>query len=180
MINLLFSFAGRIGRGKFWLGFLFQILLMIVAIVIASVMVPWDQVMSIGADGQPATDAAGNPVMNWSAMGPALWIVGAAYVLVVWWSLAIAAKRCHDRGKSAWWLLIFAPSMLATLASYWFLFQSGGDMGAVAADGTYMILQLVAGVTGMIAFIWWLVDLGILEGEEGTNRWGPNPVPSSD
>lgn len=143
MMNLLFSFAGRIGRGKFWLGFLAQIVLAIIGYGLMFAIVPMDQLVVVGPDGQPVLDALGQPQMDYS--NPALmpmWIIGGIMlVLGVWWSLAVAVKRCHDRGKSGWWcLLMFVP---------------------------------------IIGFIWWLVDLGILEGEEGENRWGPNPVAQS-
>lgn len=144
MMNLLFSFSGRIGRGKFWLGLLAQIVLSVVGYGLIFALVPMDQMMIVGADGQPVLNELGQPQMDIS--NPALmpmWIIGAILmVLGLWWSLAVAVKRCHDRGKSGWWfLLVLVP---------------------------------------IVGFIWWLVDLGILEGEEGTNRWGPNPVPSSD
>jgi uncharacterized membrane protein YhaH (DUF805 family) len=85
--------------------------------------------------GQPQIDFT-NP-----AAMPAWIIYGVWLVLGLWWSLAVGVKRCHDRGKSGWWMLV-------TLIP-------------------------------IVGFIWWLVDLGILEGQEGENRWGPNPVASS-
>ncbi len=143
-MNLLFSFAGRIGRGKFWLGVLAQIALSIVGYGLIFALVPFDQLVEVGADGLPVVDALGNPKMNFtSPAAMPLWIIGGVMlVLGLWWSLAVAVKRCHDRGKSGWWVLV--------------------------------------ALIPIIGFIWWLVDLGILEGEEGENRWGPNPVPQSD
>jgi uncharacterized membrane protein YhaH (DUF805 family) len=142
-VNLLFSFAGRIGRGKFWLGVLAQILLSIVGYGAIFALVPFDQLVVTGPDGLPVLDALGNPEMDLSnpAAMPA-WIIGGVMaILGIWWSLAVAVKRCHDRGKSGWWcLLILIP---------------------------------------LVGVIWWLVDLGILEGEEGPNKWGPNPVAQS-
>ncbi len=143
-MNLLFSFAGRIGRGKFWLGVLAQFLLSIVGYGLIYLLVPFDQLIVTGADGLPVLDALGNPQMNFSSPSAMpLWIIGGIMAVVgIWWSLAVAVKRCHDRGKSGWWVLV--------------------------------------ALIPIIGFIWWLVDLGILEGEEGENRWGPNPVPVKD
>lgn len=143
-MNLLFSFAGRIGRGKFWLGVLAQVLLSIVGYGLILMLVPFDQILVLGPDGQPVLDALGNPQIDYAnpALMPAWIIFGVMMLLGIWWSLAVAVKRCHDRGKSGWWCLL-------------------------------MLIPIVGG-------IWWLVDLGILEGEEGENRWGPNPVPVKD
>lgn len=142
-MHLLFSFQGRIGRGKFWLGFLAQIVLAVVGYGLMFAIVPMDQLVVLGPDGQPVLNELGQPQMDFSnpALMPMWIIAGIMTVLGVWWSLAVAVKRCHDRGKSGWWCL----------------------------------LMLVP----IIGFIWWLVDLGILEGQEGENRWGPNPVPQS-
>lgn len=142
-MSLLFSFAGRIGRGKFWLGLLAQVLLMIAGYALIYALVPIDQMFIVGPDGQPVLNELGQPQMNYSnpALMPMWIITGIMSALGLWWALAVAVKRCHDRGKSGWWVLLaFVP---------------------------------------IIGFIWWLVDLGILEGEEGPNRWGPNPVPQS-
>lgn len=143
-MSLLFSFAGRIGRGKFWLSVLFQFLLGLVAIGLMYALVPWDQIGLIGPDGQPVVNELGQPQVDLTNPGlMPVWIISGLWILLsTWWSLAGAVKRFHDRGKSGWWVLI-------------------------------ILVPIVGG-------IWWLVDLGILEGEEGENRWGPNPVPQTD
>ena len=44
------------------------------------------------------------------------------YVLALWIGLAIAAKRWHDRNKSAWWILIvFVP----VVGGLWYLIECG-------------------------------------------------------
>ncbi|MEZ5924875.1 MAG: DUF805 domain-containing protein [Hyphomicrobiaceae bacterium] len=146
-MNLLFSFAGRIGRGKFWLGVLAQILLGIVAMALIFMLVPMDSMLVVGPDGQPVLDALGQPQIDYAnpAMMPAYIIYGITILLSLWWYFAISVKRMHDRGRSGWWVLLM------------------------------FLLSFV-----LIGSIWWLVDLGILEGEEGPNKWGPNPVPQSD
>ena len=88
----------------------------------------------IGADGLPV----GGMAMWWSTVPPSTWLLSLVVGLVLLWpGLAVGVKRCHDRGKSGWWLLLlFIP---------------------------------------LIGFIWWLIDLGMLEGTPGPNAYGPSP-----
>jgi len=98
VMNLLFSFNGRIGRAKFWLGYLAMIILMMLYGVLVSLIlpliVPLDQLVVTDVDGHRTIDYT-NP-----ALLPA-WIVYPVF-FVVWTCMAIAvcAKRFHDRGKS--------------------------------------------------------------------------------
>ena len=126
IIDLLFSFEGRIGRGKYWLGVLLAVLLLVIAMVPLIVIVPWDQVMVAGAEGQPTLD-----YMH-SAMLP-FWI-GYLFLMVIgyWMSIAISIKRFHDRGKSGWWYLIL---LIPYIGPIWGLIELGflrGDPGANA------------------------------------------------
>ena len=43
-------------------------------------------------------------------------------ILVIWPCLAVAAKRWHDRGKSAWWLLIM---LIPVVGMLWTLIECG-------------------------------------------------------
>lgn len=184
-MGLLFSFGGRIGRGKFWLGVLIQVLIGIAAAVAIMFLVDWTKVVELGADGQPVLDAAGNVKVDFlsPALTPAYIVYGIVTLLILWISLAIIVKRCHDRGKSGWWALMFLPSLLASLYTYYLMYTalkttagtSTEAMTALVLDPQFMAAQAIAGVTGLVAFIWWLVDLGILEGTIGPNRYGPDP-----
>jgi uncharacterized membrane protein YhaH (DUF805 family) len=145
-MSLLFSFAGRIGRGKFWLGVLCQVVLSLVALALIFMLVPMESVVVVGPDGQPVLDALGQPQIDYAnpALMPAYIIYGITLLLSLWWFFAISIKRMHDRGRSGWWVLLM-----------------------------FLLMFVIVGS------IWWLVDLGILEGEEGPNQWGPNPVAQS-
>lgn len=66
------------------------------------------------------------------------WSMQVLWLLVIWPFIAVCAKRCHDRGRSAWFLL----------------------------------LTLVP----IIGYLWMVVDLGFLGGDEGANRFGDAPT----
>jgi uncharacterized membrane protein YhaH (DUF805 family) len=114
--NLLFSFQGRIRRLHYWLA---AISVGVVVGVIASILMP----MSGIAQGTP------NPIF--------MALIGIIYLVDIYIGLALGAKRCHDRDKSAWFLAI--------------------------------------GLIPLIGAIWLFVELGILDGTQGPNRFGPSP-----
>jgi uncharacterized membrane protein YhaH (DUF805 family) len=121
----LFSFNGRQRRMTFWL-------IAIVISIINSVVYS----MTIGPVYMAAL--AGHPAAGGFGIGG---ILGSVVTLVLFWvSLANAVKRCHDRDKSGWWLLL-----------YW-------------------LVSLT-----IIGLIWPLIELGILDGTPGPNRFGPSP-----
>ena len=88
---------------------------------------------------------------------------------------AVAAKRAHDRGKSAKWLLLFVPGWLFSIYQNIVMLGGDGDVMAMMMDPTMLTLQMIVGVISLGVMIWWLVDLGILEGREGPNAYGPDP-----
>ncbi|MGD1956255.1 MAG: DUF805 domain-containing protein [Sphingomonadales bacterium] len=67
--------------------------------------------------------------------GIIVFLVGLTMVIP---GLTVSIKRCHDRGKSGWWCLLF--------------------------------------LVPIVGFLWGLIDLGILKGEEGPNQYGPDPL----
>ena len=90
--TMLFSFAGRINRARYWL-----------ALLAAGV-------------------AAGMLVVLGIAVGSgrtylAITIAIAVFLALAWINLAVPCKRLHDRDKSAWWLLLFyvVPGILPAL-----------------------------------------------------------------
>jgi uncharacterized membrane protein YhaH (DUF805 family) len=75
---LLFSFEGRINRGKFWLG----------------IVILWAVVWVLALVAGVADSA-----FLW-------WLIAVLGIILIWPSLALSIKRWHDRNKSGWWVLI--------------------------------------------------------------------------
>ena len=76
------------------------------------------------------------------------------YPVLIASGACVLSKRLHDRGRSGWWA---APLLVAVM----------------------MIWPEARGVRAVLAlpvWIWGVVELGVLAGEEGANRFGPSPL----
>ena len=107
LVQLLFSFDGRISRSPYWMGLL---------LLMGTVFVPLLFLSFLGAASE-------------GAAGLVLALVGILMLLVTYCSWAVSAKRWHDRGKSGWWTLI----QLIPFGSIWMLIECGflpGEPGA--------------------------------------------------
>jgi uncharacterized membrane protein YhaH (DUF805 family) len=146
--TLLFSFKGRINRGKYWLA---ALIYMAVWTTFFAVSLVWLGGLNI------------DNLLSFAGAALLIWLI--ALILLVagaWSSLAVGVKRLHDRDKSGWWILLFwfAPSIL-------------GSWPTAAPDlGSGFILALAAGAIG----IWAIVELGCLRGTPGPNQYGPDPL----
>jgi uncharacterized membrane protein YhaH (DUF805 family) len=103
-VSLLFSLEGRIGRAKYWLG---QLVLFVV------LFVSWLVLLS---------GLASESIVL-------LLIPIALFPFSLWMSICIAGKRYHDRGKSAWWILI---CLIPIVGGIWQFIELGllrGDDG---------------------------------------------------
>lgn len=136
---LFFDFNGRISRKPWW----------ICGLILVGIA------LAFGA-------AAGATAVLTGAEA----LVGIAAIIfvlaIMYPSMALGAKRLHDRGKSAWWLILFyvLPNVLEGIGGY-----IGGEEGVLP-------LSVAAGALG----IWGLVELGFLKGEQGPNAYGPDPL----
>jgi uncharacterized membrane protein YhaH (DUF805 family) len=83
--------------------------------------------------------------------------------------LAVAVRRLHDRNRTGWWMLLFgfAPGFLSGLA--W----GGLSVGSLKQTSALAIMVIAVMVAG-----WALVELGILKGTPGANRFGEDPLQS--
>jgi uncharacterized membrane protein YhaH (DUF805 family) len=83
------------------------------------------------------------------------WITGwPIYLAALFFGTCVLSKRFHDRGRSGW----FAAPVLFALIGVWTGFNS-------PADTVFLII-----------LIWAIVELAVLTGEAGANRFGPSPI----
>lgn len=81
----------------------------------------------------------------------------AVYPVLVFCAASVLSKRLHDRGRSGWW------SALIMLAAILVWPRPRGVIDFLAC----------------LVLVWAMVDLGLLPGQRGGNRYGPDPAPSS-
>jgi uncharacterized membrane protein YhaH (DUF805 family) len=145
--TLLFSFKGRINRGKYWLAILIYTVIWI-AFIAAAVM--WLG----GFDTERLFSMVGAAILLWLA----------AIILIVagtWSGVATGIKRLHDREKSGWWILLFwlGPSVLS-------------GIGSTSSASTSFVFHIAS----FAVTIWAIVELGFLRGTLGPNEYGPDPL----
>lgn len=138
--QLLLSFQGRLNRKPYWLTVIATMAIIILLLLLALIMIREQR-------------------FEFAGLTVAILIV--LYIPLLWISLAIGAKRLHDRNKSAWWLLVFyaLPGLLSA---------AGNHMG----EAGFVILHVVSfGIT-----VWAFVELGCLRGTVGPNQYGHDPL----
>ena len=91
--------------------------------------------------------------------GPTLhWITGwFVYPPLFYAGACVLSKRLHDRGRSGWW----AALVLVAIVAVW-----------PAPGRAFGPLAFPFG----LAVIWAIIELGVMPGELGANRYGPNPL----
>jgi uncharacterized membrane protein YhaH (DUF805 family) len=119
---LLFSFEGRIARGRYWLTQLcFLAVIMVLGIAIS--------LMIFGAS--KATEGT-TPEGGMSALviGGTL-LFGLLMLPFLWASLAVQSKRWHDRDKSGWWILI---NIIPYIGGIWTFVECGCLRGTIGVN----------------------------------------------
>lgn len=94
--EIMFSFNGRVGRKVYWLTTLGIIVFVVLLVGILTVMPLPESVIGM--------------------------LTIAIYIPVLWISLAVQAKRWHDRDKSGWWILI---GLVPVIGGLWALIENG-------------------------------------------------------
>lgn len=176
MGHYLFGFRGRINRAKLWAFILIVIAFWVVA-CLAVVFALGPRNIADVADGvAPAKVLSGNAVIM-----PVLIALGAGYVALIWAAFAVAVKRLHDRGKSAWWLLVFyvLPALLNVPRQAAFVHSAmDGTLVHMMQQGSQLggpIATIASGAASLI-YLWAFVELYCLRGTVGDNRYGPDPL----
>jgi uncharacterized membrane protein YhaH (DUF805 family) len=107
---LLTSFEGRINRGKFWAGVAVLVLVQVLLYMTAGTLFGWSYL-------------EGRLPEFGLVSGPISFLVGLA---LLYSSLAVYAKRWHDRDKSGWWSLIL---LIPFVGGIWLLVECGCLVG---------------------------------------------------
>lgn len=155
---LLLSFAGRIGRGRFWLG----VLLLFLATAILSALALWLGFgMTESRDGYSVINGIRTDFTGFGAAPSPVVSFLISLLLVGPW-LAIAVKRRHDRGSAGYDVMAFTA--LNLLSQLFALVGIGG--------GIINALGLVVSIWALVL----LVQLGFLAGTRGDNAYGPDPL----
>jgi len=146
LFDLLFDFNGRIGRKSWWLG---TVILSVASIGGTLLIDP-----SVFDLARPPPRTPSWPATIWQL---ALVIPGTALMV----------KRFNDRAWPYWLGFAFgALGAMLTLGQRFDMFVPGSS--SVPED----IVIIGAGV----AFLFALIDNGVLRGTKGLNRYGPNPL----
>lgn len=139
----LLTFRGRLGIFEYWI----VLFLMVPAFIIMARTLGWTTRAAIEAHQIP-------PMSTAEAL--ALGLLG---IVVVWFILCATAKRWHDRNKSAWWLLL-AIIPLALQITF------------IVRFGVKSTPSVLAAALTALSLTWNLVELGMMSGTIGHNRYG--------
>ena len=117
---LFLSYAGRIGRGAYWLGLIGLMVLqwIIIWLLLQLAHGSIDQlgILADGHEHELPPDVVQDLMIH---IGLPMLIVSALFLYP---SFALATKRWHDRGKSGWWsLIVFVP----IIGGLWALIELG-------------------------------------------------------
>ena len=182
LVHYLFSFNGRINRAKQWALFLFIPIYLAVMTFVLSYTIGFTTLGQFSQGKINVAAMASTPQVQLFVI-----ILSAIYLIFVYVSLAVAAKRLHDRNKSVWWLLLFLvlPSALqipAIMNLPMHIDYLSAVMDSVRTHTPVPsppieppLLAIARGVAGFI-FLWAFVELYCLRGTVGDNRYGPDPL----
>ncbi len=126
LMQKLFSFEGRLRRRDYWL---LGLAMGVVEYILMKILV----LAGLGghADIITSSDPTVRAAAAMSALGPMMRVYGIIWILFIWPGLAIAVKRCHDRDKSGWWLLI---GLIPLIGGIWLLIDIGFLDGTPGAN----------------------------------------------
>jgi uncharacterized membrane protein YhaH (DUF805 family) len=112
-MSLFTSFDGRINRQKWWLGLLALVVIQWIVFIVIG--------MIFGGGMMTGMDPS-NPEAAARAMGVMSIPLVILVLVFLWPTLALYAKRWHDRDKSGWWTLI---GLIPVIGAIWILVELG-------------------------------------------------------
>ena len=155
----LFSFDGRLRRLDWWMLTIAVSVAYVVIVTVLYMVIP----ASVGFEPGPRI---GDP-LNELLTGIAI------HAPLVFIHCALAAKRAHDRDKSAGLVMLL---VLATTATSYLPNDTFASLGRLADQGAIWAWPLMlAGALSLAASLYLLIVLGFQDGTPGANRFGPSP-----
>jgi uncharacterized membrane protein YhaH (DUF805 family) len=146
--HLLFSFHGRIGRAKYWLG---NLCVSVGAGAILGLYVALVGAIAPAISKSPITKLGTEDAANYAGYWPLLVPIVTILLGAIWSILAIGAKRFHDRNKSAWLLV-----------------------GAYALSFVAIFVPMLL-IVNFIVSLWIFIEFGFFRGTDGPNRFDEGP-----
>ena len=112
-MSLFTSFEGRINRQKWWLGLIVLVIIQWIFYIVIGMIFGGGMMIRLNAEDPEAVRQALGALMI-----PLLILI----LIFLWPTLAIYAKRWHDRDKSGWWTLII---LIPLIGPIWALVELG-------------------------------------------------------
>jgi uncharacterized membrane protein YhaH (DUF805 family) len=81
---------------------------------------------------------------------------------------AVWVKRLHDRGRPGYMVVVFLVP--------WLLHQITNLTGITGDPTNFNSMDVLFFGINLLLAIWFVVDLGILRGTTGPNKYGPDPL----
>ena len=107
-----------------------------------------------------------SPLPQWTAL---IGLIPILFVYIA--SIALGFRRLHDRGRSGWWLMVYASPLVFSCV---LLARMGGLPGE-----PWSPVFITTGVVMLATFafyVWGFIDIGLRKGRPGPNRYGPAPI----
>ncbi len=83
------------------------------------------------------------------------WVTGwFVYPALIYPAVCVLSKRLHDRGRSGWFAALVIAAIIAVTSSPFSFFDLAWNL----------------------VLLWAVVELGLMPGEQGANRFGVNPL----
>ena len=157
LLGFYFSPSGRISRGWFWVGllglFAFEI---VFNLWLATAMFGRDLLDPVGNLAKPARQLS--------------LLINLIFLFPIF---VVLAKRFHDRNKGAVWTIPFLLAYSALIAA--------AILGVIPTDlpidpAAVKPAGLAVASLWTAVLIWVLIELGVIRGTKGQNRFGNDPL----
>lgn len=157
------SFDGRIGRQKFWIS--------AIILLVVSLLVGWAlHFIGLGtvrvSSGMVSFDN-GNSMQFSRSLFILSPLGGILHTIIMLWPVAaVSLKRRHDKGSPGYDVLVFLA------------LNVGGELLLLLGLAPSHILVGPISLVTSVLGVYLLVVMGFLKGEDGPNKFGPDPLDS--